>query len=566
MNYRIIDKYFSKKDNLFYIIKEKKYSFEKKIETYDLFDEFYHALNENLNGANLLDYNFKGINLNQYNFYKAKIPSSVMIKMGMYNETIYKEILQCSKIIDNTSFNSYSLKPSRQIAKLICDEEDFVLCYISDLHLNQKIIKKYKNHINQYELEFYLEQIVEQLKASLPCTTRNYNIVFIGDISSSFKIFKLFFKIFRKKMPFQKTFVVLGNHELWDTKLNKICKSIDEIVEKYRKFLLSLNCSIFLLYNDVYLPNDKQHIYSQEEILKIDTKILREKFLHNGYAIFGGIGYAGKNKEFNYKQGIYRSDYITQEVEQKLSNITDILHKKITEIAKDKKIFFITHMPKTDWSVDDYNNNWFYLWGHTHKNFYCERKKIYADNQIGYKKKYFKFKYLSISKEFDIFKDYTDGIYEITEEQYKNFYYGIGARIEFNRKFNKLFMIKRNGTYCFLVKINQRDDLKFLNGGKIQNVENYNLNYFYENLTNYSNSIKLYLQEFNEYQNKISKQIKKMGGNGKIHGCIIDIDFYTHLFINPLDGKITPYFARSINDKYVYNSLENLLKDRKSVV
>ena len=43
-------------------------------------------------------------------------------------------------------------------------------------------------------------------------------------------------------------------------------------------------------------------------------------------------------------------------------------------------------MPKTDWSVDDYNNNWFYLWGHTHKNFYCERKKIYADNQIGYKK------------------------------------------------------------------------------------------------------------------------------------------------------------------------------------
>ena len=119
------------------------------------------------------------------------------------------------------------------------------------------------------------------------------------------------------------------------------------------------------------------------------------------------------------------------------------------------------------------------------------------------------------SKDFDIFQDYNDGIYEITREQYKLFYYGVGSRIDFNRDFEKLFMLKRNGIYCFLIKTNNCDNLKLLNGGSVKNVEKHDINYFYENLVNYSNSVKLFLESYENYQKQISSEEIKNINNRK---------------------------------------------------
>ena len=562
MDFDIIDKYYSKEDNLFHIIRGKKYSFEREEKTYTMFDKFYKASGKDLANADLLDYDFQGVDLSKYDLTKARISSEIMIKLGIYNNSLFKSITKDSHLANITPSISLDLVPSRLFNFELIEDNNVVLCYISDLHLNHKIINKFKNSVNKFELESYLKKIVEKLKDSLPTFTYNYSIVFVGDISYNFEIFKLFFKSFRKEIPYQKTFVVLGNHELWDTKLNKNCKSIEEIIESYRKFLNSFECKIHLLENQLFLPNDKQQIYSQEDILTLDKNILRQKFLCNGYAIFGGIGYAGMNEEFNANQGIYRTQYITREQEKERSNKVEILHKRLTEIAGDKKIFFITHMPKEDWSKSNYNKNWFYISGHTHKNRYIENEelKIYADNQVGYSGVSYGFKYLMTSKDFDIFQDYNDGIYEITREQYKLFYYGVGSSIDFNRDFEKLFMLKRNGIYCFLIKTKNCNNLKLLNGGSVKNVEKHDINYFYDNLVNYSNSVKLFLESYENYQKQISSEIKKIGGSGYIHGSIIDIDFYNHLYVNPLDATITPYFAYSMIDKYVYTNLISLLK------
>lgn len=564
LDFRIIDKYFSKEDNLFHIIREKKYTFDRDEKTYTSFDKFYKALDKDLTEANLLDYDFDGINLTKYDFSRAKISSDIMIKLGTYKDNLFKTISRDSELSTIMPSTSLDLVPSRQANIEMVEENNFVLCYISDLHLNHKLINKFKNNVNKFELEFYFKNVLQQLKNSLPTFTYNLSIVFVGDISYNFDVFKMFFNSYRQEFPYQQTFVILGNHELWDIKLNKSCKSIEEIIERFRKYLSSLECEVVLLENELFLPNDKQHIYTQEEILSLDKKVLREKFLLNSYAIFGGIGYAGMNDEFNVNQGIYRTAPITREEEKIRSNIVDNIHKKLTEVAFDKKLFFITHMPKTDWSTNEYNKNWFYLSGHTHINNYIESedKKVYADNQVGYKNNSYGFKYLMTSKEFDIFQDYNDGIYEITREQYKMFYYGIGNRIEFNREFEKLFMLKRNGIYCFLLKQANSNELKLLNGGSIKNVGKHDLSYFYENLVNYSNSVKLFIKSYENYQKQISNEIKKFGGSGHIHGSIIDIDFYNHLYINPLDATITPYFAYSIIDKYVYTNLISLLKAR----
>ena len=506
MDFDIIDKYYSKEDNLFHIIREKKYSFEREEKTYAMFDKFYKASDKDLANADLLDYDFQGVDLSKYDLTKARISSEIMIKLGIYNNSLFKSITKDSHLANITPSTSLDLVPSRLFNFELIEDNNVVLCYISDLHLNHKIINKFKNSVNKFELESYLKKIVEKLKDSLPTFTYNYSIVFVGDISYNFEIFKLFFKSFRREIPYQETFVVLGNHELWDTKLNKNCKSIEEIIESYRKFLNSFERKIYLLENQLFLPNDKQHIYSQEDILTLDKNILRQKFLCNGYAIFGGIGYAGMNEEFNANQGIYRTQYITREQEKERSNKVETLHKRLTEIAGDKKIFFITHMPKEDWSKSNYNKNWFYISGHTHKNRYIENEelKIYADNQVGYSGDSFGFKYLMTSKDFDIFQDYNDGIYEITREQYKLFYDGVGSRIDFNRDFDKLFMLKRNGIYCFLIKTNNCNNLKLLNGGSVKNVEKHDINYFYENLVNYSNSVKLFLESYENYQKQIS--------------------------------------------------------------
>ena len=257
MDFFIKKKYFSKEDNLFHIIKHKDKLEEEK--TYASFNRFYKALNKNLEDADLLDYDFDGIDLNKYDLSKAKISSTVMIKLGIYKDNIFKIVTKDSNLSDITLSTNFDLVDSRKPNE-ITDEEVFALCYISDLHINHKLINRFKNSANIYELDAYLKEIVYKLKRSLPTFTYNYSIVFIGDISYNFEVFKLFFRVFRAELPYRQTFVILGNHELWDTKLNKRCKSIEEIINEYRKFLNELK--IILLENQLFLPNDEQKIYT----------------------------------------------------------------------------------------------------------------------------------------------------------------------------------------------------------------------------------------------------------------------------------------------------------------
>jgi hypothetical protein len=160
---------------------------------------------------------------------------------------------------------------------------------------------------------------------------------------------------------------------------------------------------------------------------------------------------------------------------------------------------------------------------------------------------------------YDWFSDYKDGIYEIDRNDYINFYRGINEGITFNRKYEKLYMLKRDSIYMFLMK-SVKGTLQILNGGAIRSALEHDLNYYFNNMVTYSKSLRLFLTDYDDFKRSVSKYIKSIGGNGRIHGCIIDIDYYNHLYLNPLDGTISPYFATSMIDKYVYNNLPSLLK------
>lgn len=119
-------------------------------------------------------------------------------------------------------------------------------------------------------------------------------------------------------------------------------------------------------------------------------------------------------------------------------------------------------------------------------------------------------------------------------------------------------MLKRSGFYMF-VYYNASNKLVLLNGGNPKRLT-HNINYYYDNLAIYGLFLKTLMDKYISALYLVSSNIKKIGGSGKIHGCIVDIDYYNHVYINPLDGCVTPYYAIDMKQKYVYKNLETLLE------
>jgi len=79
----------------------------------------------------------------------------------------------------------------------------------------------------------------------------------------------------------------------------------------------------------------------------------------------------------------------------------------------------------------------------------------------------------------------------------------------------------------------------------------------------YSDAVKLIFRDYYKALNSISNSIKALGGSGNIHGCIVDIDFFNHVYLDPKDGTVKPYYAESIIDKYEYKNIKALLKAKR---
>jgi hypothetical protein len=121
-------------------------------------------------------------------------------------------------------------------------------------------------------------------------------------------------------------------------------------------------------------------------------------------------------------------------------------------------------------------------------------------------------------------------------------------------------MIKKREIFLFIMKKLTNNKLFILDGGGIKSLsQSHDLQYYYNNLEVYKDIISGYMESFSQNLRDVSLFVKSFGGSGRVHGSIVDIDFYNHLYINPFDGKITPYFATSIVDKYVYENIASLL-------
>ena len=458
--------------------------------------------------------------------------------------------------------------------------------YISDIHLYHLLRNKKTKSKND------IIKIIRELVSSIVHESSAGSVILInGDTALDFSLFRAFVS---ELSGHNRTFIfTLGNHELWSCPDD----TFDQVAEKYRTLLREKN--MYLLQNDVLYFDDFQQPpqkISEQEIKYLSEDELRGRVKYARLILFGGMGFAGYNRTYNAEAGLYRYNRTIgydREVEIRETHRIDELYKKVCNSFHGKNTIIMTHMPLQDWhkptcrrdeevypleaeySTDSpesnvgvysiYQQGFVYISGHTHKNYYYDDGgiRIYSDNQFGYNRNtpnaWPHLKYFEVEQAIDSFADYDNGIYEITAEEYRQFYRGKNIKIDFNRNTNIIYMLKKNGYYCFIHKALNKC-LSIMNGGSLRRLNGKDINYYYKNMDLVISHIKSPLDKYTKYQNKVSNEIKEIGGLGTIHGCIIDIDYYNHVYINLIDGTITGYWASDIINKMVYPTIPALLE------
>ena len=578
---RFIEKFYDKTTKLFITKEYICYQEDYDIQEFNSFKKFYEHLEGDLIDANLYDFDFLGVNLNNFSIEEAFISSAVLKAQNLYDDSFYLENIK------NRSHNTeliFSVESKIVENSIILHEAEFTskltdqsrnIYYISDIHLNHKLLRKFPLHATKLEVTTYIKNLIKNM---IETTTNNRDDYFLfedylfiaGDISLNFEISIIFYSELCKvwKRP-NRIIVVLGNHELWDFSYNRIYSSnpdsLENIIQRYRSLFADLG--ITFLQNDLFVLKERTPVIISEEQLKtVDLDTLKNYCLASSLVVLGGLGYSGLNQNFNATSGIYRQAILSLDDDIKHTKKFAFLYDKLIKAIGDHRVIVLTHTPKENWSSNTYNNKWIYVNGHTHRNvFYCsEEKTVYADNQIGYYNESVELKCFKISKTYDIFKYYTDGIYKITRKQYLDFYRGLNINSQFKRQDGTIHMLKNHGVYCFIFEDPKKEKIYLLNGGVTNNTPQKSINYYYKNMVHYSNAIKKTFDSYNRLLRSISNTIKQIGGIGDIHGCIIDIDTLNHIYVNATDGKITPYFAWSNVEKYTYPDIQTLLFDKRN--
>ena len=516
---------------------------------FDYFFDFAYFLNNDLSDTDFImcDGIVNLCDIRDFNLQRCKFKSDFCDKFGI--EYPLETLPEDNKLSFDLSYKNEEETKPILIAKneLSLDYNELFdhlsIGYISDLHLAHRCINaKCKS---AYDQVFVIKQIANKLSED----DADFYLIG-GDVATSYNHYRLFFESWRNR----NTVCILGNHELW----NYAGKSINEIVDIYRD---ALNANCILLHNSLlYQTSDNKVSEIQEDILsQLSVDELRNRLSQARFIIYGGIGFSRYNEEFNALKGIYRFTISRQqEIEESIK--FDNLYKKVCRALYDKNVIIFSHNPKEDWNNDAFVDNFIYVSGHNHRNYFFDDgiTRIYADNQIGYKNESLSWKYFYISREFDYFADFEDGIYTISKEEYCDFYRGKNIPINYNRD-GTIYMLKRKGYYCFIRT--GKSCLSILNGGALKKLAK-DVTYYYDNMLSEISIISEPYYKYLELQKRIANQIISIGGNGYIHGCIIDIDFYNHIYLNPFDLTITGYYATDMVYKYVYKNIPSLLCDK----
>lgn len=569
---RIEKKYYDNVINRFIVEEYFVYRDEVIREEFSEFSEFCRYLLDDLENADLFGYDFLDVDLGKVNIENANISSSALISQNRYSDAYFKK-----HILNRDNVLGLKLSEENEIipAEIVLHDTDFGqslggndyrMYYISDIHLNHRLQNKFPEHATKQEVVWYVKSLAEEMVMSAPSRNEEDYLLIAGDVSYDFEIAEIFYSRLIELWNPKRIVVVLGNHELWDWNApqeQKTESKLAKVISKYRR--LSSQLGIRFLHNELLLISEgKERTLSEKRIHDLSVEKIKDICLTCPVVIYGGLGFSGLAPVYNATSGLYRDAIKTLEEDIEQTSLFEATYKKVEEALKKRKVIVLTHMPKENWTAEAYNPQWIYVNGHTHRNeYYCDEERVvYSDNQIGYSNAHrVGLKHFYHSSTYDYFAYYEDGIHKITKEKYLDFNRGMKINLTFNRTDGSIYMLKKQGVYLFIFKGEKVNRLYLLKGGICCKLENDRIDYYFERMVLYSLAIKNMLSKYHDALKKVSDYVRKIGGTGIVHGSIVDIDYWNHIYINPLDGTITPYYAESITEKYAYKSFATLLSE-----
>lgn len=467
--------------------------------------------------------------------------------------------------MDNSDVHTYAL------AETDSEAEIRSIYYISDIHLEHQLKAVLENlQINSAKINDFMDEKIHEMLSGVEGQD-NYLLI-AGDTGHTEELVLRFY--WKLSKTWKGTIIcILGNHEIWDfhyTKRGKprAFRELDVIVADYHRRVNMID-NAFLLQNELFInyKNQIKRTISEEQILNASDEDLSAVLEQSSLIVLGGIGFSGLNPKYNAEHLLYDVTITTMEEDRAQSARFKQLYDKVKRCAGEQQVIVLTHTPVRDWSSETqpYHPNWVYINGHTHTNTIIRAKDgttVLSDNQIGKKPTKWKLNAFTVAGWYDPFRDRGDGIYEITSEQYKDFNCGRGVKSNGCNRKGRIYMLKRSGYYMFLFQ--SKTSLYLLSGGIINRLDN-TIQYYYDHMEMYIQRVKTALAPYQNALCKLGEEVQKIGGWGKIHGCIVDINFCNHLYLNPYDGKITPYFAikpYDIESRTEYPDLLSLLQDQ----
>lgn len=199
-------------------------------------------------------------------------------------------------------------------------------------------------------------------------------------------------------------------------------------------------------------------------------------------------------------------------------------------------------------------------------------------------------------------KDYRDGIYDISIDDYCTYYYPVcltmsgGAEWQKPKfKYTKTIKFLKHDGFLMFITVTPKGRLSVLRGGQRRNLTR-DVQYYYQNLPTYAHQV---LKIFSSYWNslyRLSDELKQLDFNvdllkkqyraklarkatpqesfehyadfikvfqaitGRVHGTIVDLNFENHIYVNPLDGKVSAYCAPIVKERDVYSSVGSLIQ------
>ena len=429
------------------------------------------------------------------------------------------------------------------------------ISYISDIHLDHKIHERCGKKADIRKIT----EVVSEIADCIGMLQETRMLLIAGDVSFDFDVNEMFYNRLRQ-ISGSRIIVVLGNHELTGTGLT-IPENVDRrefIIGSYRSMLSKLN--ITLLDDNVYCKQlgKPAHILNSDTIMCMGDEQLSELTSDSEYLILGGTGYSGNDPVNNASTGLYGPTITTIDDDRKLSSHFESIYDRLRPFSENCPIIILTHMPEHDWCSGKMQSDFIHVNGHTHANqrIITKDRISYHDNQVGYHDTDICLKYFCLDRYKIPFDNIDDGIYAISTIHYKEIFESISDYLVCNRTLN-IHMLKKDGFYMFIDV--EEKALNLMNGGNMVGLQNRDLNYYYENMTEYALKVMAGFSEISKKLDSLSKYVRSFGGDGTVHGCIVDIDYFNHLYCNPMDGTVTPYFATSMVDKTVYKDIPSLL-------